>query len=141
MKRLIQAIIVITILISGMSNIFANEQDVKSTVNQYLNAVNDKEATLVDNLSNDETTFTMINSIIGKKEILSESDYLQFVEDGKAGAWVTNSEIKFVDLQDNLAVALVEFEGKSLLRKEYLTLAMTDGKWEIINSVSSLSKK
>ena len=141
MKRLIQAIIVITILISGMSNIFASEQDVKSTVNQYLNAVNDKEASLVDNLSNDETTFTMINSIIGKTETLSEKDYLQFVEEGKAGAWVTNSDVQFVNFQDNLAVALVEFVGKSLVRKEYLTLVMTDGKWEIINSVSSLSKK
>jgi hypothetical protein len=141
MKKLIQAIIVITILLSGLSNLIASEQEVKSTVNQYLTAVNNKEASIVDNLSNDETTFTMINSIIGKTETLSEKDYLQFVEEGKAGAWVTSSDVQFVNLQDNLAVALVEFEGKSLVRKEYLTLVMTDGKWEIINSVSSLSKK
>ena len=141
MKKLIQAVIVITILLSGLSNLFASEQDVKSTVNEYLTAVSNKEASIVDNLSSDETTFTMLNGIIGKKEILSEDDYAQFVKDGKAGAWVTNTDIKFVDLQGNLAVALVEFEGKSLVRKEYLTLVLTDGKWEIINSVSSLSKK
>ncbi len=141
MKKLIQAIIVTTILVSGVSNLFASEQEVKTTLNQYLTAVNNKEASIVDNLSNDETKFTMINSIIGKTETLSEKDYLQFVEEGKAGAWVTNSDVQFVNFQDNLAVALVEFVGKSLVRKEYLTLVMTDGKWEIINSVSSLSKK
>lgn len=141
MKKLIQAIIVATILVSGVSNLFASEQEVKTTLNQYLTAVNNKEASIVDNLSNDETKFTMINSIIGKTETLSEKDYLQFVEEGKAGAWVTNSDVQFVNFQDNLAVALVEFVGKSLVRKEYLTLVMTDGKWEIINSVSSLSKK
>lgn len=141
MKKLVQAIIVLTILVSSVSNLFASENEVKSTINQYLTAINNKEAGTVEDISNDETTFTMINSIIGKKEIMSEEDYTQFVKDGKAGAWVTNTDIKFVDLQGNLAVALVEFEGKSLVRKEYLTLVMTDGKWEIINSVSSLAKK
>ena len=141
MKKLIQAVLITTILVLGVSNLFANEQDVKAEVNKYLTAVNEKEANTIDNFTNDETTFTMINSIIGKKEVLSEKDYLQFVKDGKAGAWVTSAEIKFVNLQGELAVALIEFESKSLVRNEFLTLLKTDGKWEIINSVSSLSKK
>lgn len=141
MKKLIQAALITTILVLGVTNLFATEQAVKAKVNQYLTAVNEKEAATIDNFTSDETTFTMINSIIGKKEVLNERDYLQFVKDGKAGAWVTSAEVKFVDLKGELAVALIEFESKSLVRNEYLTLVKTDGKWEIINSVSSLSKK
>ena len=141
MKHLIQAVLISAILFSAASNLFADEQEVKSTVNQYLDAVSKKEAKTIDDFTSDETTFTMINSIIGKKETLSEDDYLQFVKDGKAGAWVTSSDVKFVNLKGNLAVALLAFEGKTLIRNEYLTLEMIDGKWEIINSVSSLSKK
>ena len=79
MKKLIQAVLITTILVLGVSNLFANEQDVKAEVNKYLTAVNEKEANTIDNFTNDETTFSMINSFICKKEVLSEKVYLHFV--------------------------------------------------------------
>ena len=141
MKKLNQAILLFTILIIGVSNSFASEKDVTDQVNQYLSAVNQKETKTLDEFIDDEANFTMLNKIIGKKELLNEKDYLKFVKDGKVGSWVTGSSVKSVNVQGDLAVAYVESEGKTLIRKEYVTLVFSEGNWEIINSVSALSKK
>ena len=141
MKKLNQAIILFTILIIGVSNSFATEKDVTDQVNQYLSAVNQKETKTLDEFIDDEANFTMLNKIIGKKELLNEKDYLKFVKDGKVGSWVTGSSVKSVNVQGDLAVAYVESEGKTLIRKEYVKLVFSEGNWEIINSVSALSKK
>jgi len=141
MKTLNQTMLILTILIVGITTSFASENAVTDKVNQYLNAVKAKEASTLDDFVNSEANFIVINNILGKKELLSENDYLKDVKTGKIGLWVASSEIKFVDLKDKLAVAYIESENKKLIRKEYLTLVLEDGNWEIVNSVSSLSKK
>ena len=140
MKKFNQAILLLTILIIGVSNSFAADNDVENKINQYLSAVNQKETKKLDTFINDEANFTMLNKIVNKNELLNEKDYLKFIEDGKS-AWITSSKVKDVNVQGDLAVAYIESEGKTLVRKEYVTLVNSDGNWEIINSVSALSKK
>ncbi|MCB0752335.1 MAG: nuclear transport factor 2 family protein [Ignavibacteriae bacterium] len=140
MKKFNQAILLLTILIIGVSNSFAADNDVENKINQYLSAVNQKETKTLDTFINDEANFTMLNKIVNKNELLNEKDYLKFIEDGKS-AWVTSSKVKDVNVQGDLAVAYIESEGKTLVRKEYVTLVNSNGNWEIINSVSALSKK
>ncbi|MCB0746614.1 MAG: nuclear transport factor 2 family protein [Ignavibacteriales bacterium] len=140
MKKFNQAILLLTILIIGVSNSFAADNDVENKINQYLSAVNQKETKTLDTFINDEANFTMLNKIVNKNELLNEKDYLKFIEDGKS-AWITSSKVKDVNVQGDLAVAYIESEGKTLVRKEYVTLVNSDGNWEIINSVSALSKK
>lgn len=141
MKKLNQVTIVLLVLIIGVSSSFASENDVKATINEYLSAINKKETKTIDSFVNDDANFTMLNSIIGKKEVLDQDDYLDFVKQGKAGAWVTSNEVKLVNLQGDIAVVYAESEGKTLIRKEYFTLVMNNGQWEIVNSVSTLAKK
>ncbi|MCB0743717.1 MAG: nuclear transport factor 2 family protein [Ignavibacteriae bacterium] len=140
MKKFNQAILLLTILIIGVSNSFAADNDVENKINQYLSAVNQKETKTLDTFINDEANFTMLNKIVNKNELLNEKDYLKFIEDGKS-AWITSSKVKDVNVQGDLAVAYIESEGKTLVRKEYVTLVNSNGNWEIINSVSALSKK
>lgn len=141
MKKLNQAILILAILILGVTNSFANEKEVTDKINQYLGDIKAKETTALANFINDNTNFTMINNILGKKELLNEKDYLQSVKTGKVGIWVTSTDVKLVDLREEFAIAYIESESEKLIRKEYLTLVLADGNWEIVNSVSSLSKK
>lgn len=141
MNKLNKVLLAMVILIFGVTNSFAAENEVTNKINEYLNALNEKETTVLDNLVNDEANFTMINKIIGKNELLSEADYIQIVKEGKVGRWVTSTEVKIVDLQDELAIVSIVSDGKKLVGKEYLTLVLVNGNWEIVNSVSTLSKK
>jgi Putative lumazine-binding len=141
MEKLNQAILILLVLIFGVSNLFANEKEVTARINQYLSAINEMETTVLDNLVNDEAIITIINKIVGKKELLSEKDYMKIVKSGKVGGWVRSTDVKIVSLQNELAIAYIESESNKLIRKEFLTLVIEDGNWEIVNSVSSLSKK
>lgn len=141
MRKLNQGILILSILFLAFTSMFASENAVTDKVNQYLDAVKAKEASTLEDFVNSEANFIVINNILGKKELLSDDDYLKEVKAGKIGLWVTSSEVKFVDLKDKLAVAYIESENTKLIRKEYLTLVLEDGNWEIVNSVSSLSKK
>ncbi len=141
MKVIKQLTLTLIILIFTVSSSFADKKEVTEKINQYLTAVQKKDAKTVENLVSDETNFTMINSIVEKTELLSEDDFAKFVKEGRAGAWVTSNKVMFVDQRDNLAIAYIESNGKTLIRKEYLTLVNKDGKWQITNSVSTLAKK
>jgi hypothetical protein len=141
MQKLNQALILLFFLIIGTSNLFASEKDVTDKVNQYLSALNQKETKTLDVYINNDANFTLFNNIVGAQEHLNKNDYIKFVEDGQVGVWTSNTEVKSVNEQGNLAVAYIESESKNLVRQEYLTLINTNGNWEIISSVSTLSKK
>lgn len=141
MKILKQLVFTLLILIFTVSTSAAENKEVTEKINQYLTAVQKKDAKTVENLVSDETNFTMVNSIVNKTDILSKDDLAKFVKEGRAGAWVTGNKVMFVDQHDDLAIAYIESDGKTLIRKEYLTLVNKDGNWQIVNSVSTLAKK
>ena len=141
MKKLNHLTILLLIFVVGATNLFASEKDVTDKVNQFLNTSQQKETKTIDNIVCDEVNFTMVNGIIGKKEILTKEDYLRFVLAGKADGWSPRTEIKSVDIQGDLAAVYLEADATNLMRREYLTLIMSNGEWKIVNSVSTLSKK
>lgn len=141
MRKLNQTLIILLTLIIGTSNLFAADNAVTDRVNQYLSALSQKESTAADNCICNEANFTMFNNIVGEKEHFNKEDFLKQLQNGDVGVWAKKSEIKDVKVSGNLAVVYLESEIKNLSRQEYLTLVNSEGNWEIVSSVSSLSKK
>ncbi len=141
MRKLNQTLIILLTLIIGTSNLFAADQVVTDKVNNYLNALSQRDTTPLENCICTSANFTMFNNIVGEKESFNKEDYLKKVKDGEVGAWAANTEIKDVKINGNLAVVYLESEIRNLSRQEYLTLVNSHGSWEIVSSVSTLSKK
>ncbi len=120
---------------------FAGEKEVTDVVNQYLMAAKGKEVKAIDKIVSESADFISINNIINKRENYNKSDFLDIVKSGKFGSWTSTTNVKLVDQQETIAVAYIKYECKKLVQKEYITLVLSDGNWEIVNSVYSLSKK
>ena len=141
MRKFNQALMVLLTLIIGTSILFAADNAVKDKVNQYLNALSQGESTALDNYICNEANFAMFNNIVGEEEHFNKDNYLKQVKDGQVGVWAKNSEIKDVKVSGDIAVVYLESEVRNLSRQEYLTLVNSHGGWEIVSSVSTLSKK
>lgn len=120
---------------------FAGEKEVTDVVNQYLTAAKGKEVNAIDKIVSESADFISINNIINKRENHNKSEFLDIVKSGKFGSWTNTTNVKLVDQQETIAVAYIEYESKKLVQNEYITLVLSDGNWEIVNSVYSLSKK
>ena len=120
---------------------FAGEKEVTDVVNQYLTATKGKEVKAIDKIVSENADFIRINNIINKRENHNKSDFLDIVKSGKFYSWSSTTNVKLVDQQETIAVAYIEYESKKLVQNEYITLVLSDGNWEIVNSVCSLSKK
>jgi len=120
---------------------FAGEKEVTDVVNQYLTTAKGKEVKAIDKIVSENADFIKINNIINKRENHNKSDFLDIVKSGTFCNWASATNVKLVDEQENIAVAYVEYESEKLVQNEYITLVLTDGNWEIVNSVCSLSKK
>lgn len=141
MKRLsnLFMIFIVMVLLSAMN--FANEQDVTTLVNEYIKTAKAKEVKVVDKFLSDNADFIRINSIINKRNVHDKDDFLDLVKAGNFCNWSTETNVKIVDVKDNMAMATIEYANNKLIQTEYLTLVLNEGNWEIVNSVCSLSKK
>jgi hypothetical protein len=122
-------------------NSFAGEKEITDMINQYLNNAKGGEIGVVEDLISDDADFIRINNIINQKKIHSKSDFLEIVKSGKFCNWASETNVRLVDFQENIAVAQIEYKNSKLIQKEYLTVVLSDDEWEIVNSVCSLSKK
>lgn len=141
MKRLNGVFVVfgMMVMLSVMS--FASEKDVTDKVNEYVKTAKAKEVKAVKDLLSDKAGFIRVNSIINKKNVHDKGEFLDLVKAGNFCNWSTETNVKVVDVKENMAMATVEYTNKKLIQTEYLTLLLNEGNWEIVNSVCSLSKK
>jgi hypothetical protein len=141
MKKLNQTIVILLVLIFGVLNLFAADNQITEKVNQYLNALTQQETTTLDTYINNEANFTMFNNIVNSQENHNKADYLKLVKDGQIGIWAKSTEVKDVKVNGDMAVVYLVSEIRNVTRQEYLTLINSKGNWEIVSSVSTLSKK
>ena len=140
MKKNHRTVIVFVLLALFAITTFAGEKEVKDVVNQYLTTAKGKEVKAMDKIVSENADFIRINNIINKSENHNKSDFLDIVKSGKFCSWASTTDVKIVDEKENIAVVSVEYKSAKLVQNEYITLVLTDGNWEIVNSVCSLSK-
>ena len=140
-KKLHFLIPILVVSIFSSINVFASDDVITEKVNTYLKAMKESDTKVFDNLISDEAEFINMNLIINSTEIRNKEDFLSIVKKKNLNSFAKNITIKIIDVQDAMAVALVEYQNDRIIKKEYLTLVNKDNNWEIMNSVCSLSKK
>jgi Putative lumazine-binding len=140
MKRLNQVFVIFGMMVLLSVSSFANEKDVTDLVNEYIRGVKEKEVKSVDKLINDDANFIKINTIINKKNVNDKDEFLKVVKAGHFCSSATETNVKIVEYEDAMAIACVDYEGNRIVVKEFLTLVLSEGKWEVVNSVCSLKK-
>ena len=140
-KKLHFLIPILVVSIFSSINVFASDDVITEKVNTYLKAMKESDTKVFDNLISDEADFIKINQIMNSTEITDKEDFLNIIKKKNLNSFAKNITIKIIDVQDAMAVALVEYQNNRIIKKEYLTFVNTDDNWEIMNSVCSLSKK
>lgn len=140
-KKLHFLIPILVVSIFSSINVFASDDVITEKVNTYLKAMKESDTKVFDNLISDEADFIKINQIMNSTEITNKEDFLNITKKKNLTKFAKNITIKIIDVQDAMAVALVEYQNNRIIMKEYLTFVNKDNNWEIMNSVCSLSKK
>ncbi len=140
-KKLHFLIPILVVSIFSSINVFASDDVITEKVNTYLKAMKESDTKVFDNLISDEADFIKINQIMNSTEITDKEDFLNIIKKKNLNSFAKNITIKIIDVQDAMAVALVEYQNNRIIKKEYLTFVNKDNNWEIMNSVCSLSKK
>lgn len=140
-KKLHFLIPILVVSIFSSINVFASDDVITEKVNTYLKAMKESDTKVFDNLISDEADFIKINQIMNSTEITNKEDFLNITKKKNLNKFAKNITIKIIDVQDAMAVALVEYQNNRIIMKEYLTFVNKDNNWEIMNSVCSLSKK
>lgn len=141
MSKFSQIVKIFGVVLLFSINSFAADNAVTDMVNQYLKSAKTGELATVDNFISEDAEFTRINNIINKMNNHSKSDFLDIVKSGQFCNWASETNVKFVDVSGDIAVAHLEYASSKLIQNEYLTLIFSDNEWKIVNSVCSLSKK
>lgn len=140
-KKLHLLIPILVVSIISSINVFASDDVITEKVNMYLKAMKESDTKVFDNLISDEADFINMNLIMNSTEITDKEDFLSLIKKKNLNSFAKNITIKIIDVQDAMAVALIEYQNDRIIKKEYLTFVNKDNNWEIMNSVSSLSKK
>ena len=140
-KKLHFLIPILVVSIFSSINVFASDDVITEKVNTYLKAMKESNTKVFDNLISDEADFIKINQIMNSTKIANKEEFLKIIKKKNLNSFAKNITIKIIDVQDAMAVALVEYQNDRIIKKEYLTLVNKDNNWEIMNSVCSLSKK
>jgi Putative lumazine-binding len=140
MKSLNQVFVIFGMMVLLSVSSFASEKDVTDLVNEYVRSVKEKEVKSVDKLINDDANFIKINTIINKKNVNDKDEFLKVVKSGHFCSSATETNVNIVEYQDAMAIACVEYESNKIVVKEFLTLVLSEGNWEVVNSVCSLKK-
>lgn len=140
-KKLHLLIPILVVSIFSSINVFASDDVITEKVNMYLKAMKESDTKVFDNLISDEADFINMNLIMNSTEIIDKEDFLSIIKKKNLNSFAKNITIKIIDVQDAMAVALIEYQNERIIKKEYLTFVNKDNNWEIMNSVCSLSKK
>ncbi len=135
---LLSLILLLTITTYAYNDNPPDKDAVKSTVQKYVNSVDTKDVSALQNTFFDKGTISIYNTFLNKVDSYSLSDFVDMVKSGDKGGWTRNLDIKSVEVNKNTAIADIDITDPKIKQEGFVTLVKDNGEWKITGAVFSL---
>jgi len=118
------------------------EQKIKQLITAYATAIDAGNATAAANFLDTEFRVVLNNyKNEGKTVILSRSQYLEMLLDGRAGGAKRILSFLLLDVYGNAAIAKVKLEGDKTIFNNYYSLIRRNDDWLVVNDIPQIESK
>ncbi|GGE29105.1 MULTISPECIES: nuclear transport factor 2 family protein [Sphingobacterium] len=135
MKTLI-SLIATTVFTLVSSFVFANSKPepvkfikVESIIDQYIDASNNGEVSLVDYLFTEDFKYSTPNN--GQTELIGRSELVKHLKSNKGSKMNAETEYSFVEKNDDCSIVKVTTTFETFKKYDYVTLCNSKDGWKI----------